>query len=75
MNFKIELFAADIRRKRREAQKTMMNVANEMGLSYAQVCKMEHGDHYPNIDTFMKAVKWLGTEPNRYFRTQQELSL
>lgn len=75
MHFKIELFSADLKQKRRDLAQTLHQVSQQMGLSYSQLCKMEHGDHLPNMDSFSKAIKWLVTDPNRYFRTGKPIEL
>ena len=46
---------------------SMQQASDEIGISKATVSRIEKGKT-PDIDTFLKVLKWLGYLPNRYFK-------
>lgn len=67
MKFDAAKFKADIIRQRCIVKVESMDVASkEIGISKSTLSRLER-DKIPDIDTFVKVVKWLNTPVERYF--------
>jgi DNA-binding XRE family transcriptional regulator len=55
-------FAATLLRYRAEHKLSQRTLAKELGISQPRVVKLESGEHNPEIDTIINAVKRLGIE-------------
>jgi transcriptional regulator with XRE-family HTH domain len=55
-------FAATLLRYRAEHKLNQRELAKQLGVSQPRVVKLESGEHNPEIDTIIKAVKRLGVE-------------
>jgi transcriptional regulator with XRE-family HTH domain len=55
-------FAATLLRYRAEHKLNQRELAKQLGVSQPRVVKLESGEHNPEIDTIIKAVKRLGIE-------------
>jgi DNA-binding XRE family transcriptional regulator len=55
-------FAAALLRYRSEHKLNQRELAKKLGVSQPRVVKLESGEHNPEIDTIIKAVKRLGIE-------------
>jgi DNA-binding XRE family transcriptional regulator len=55
-------FAVTLLRYRAEHKLNQRQLAKQLGVSQPRVVKLESGEHNPEIDTIIKAVKRLGIE-------------
>lgn len=55
-------FASTLLRYRAEHELSQRALAKELGVSQPRVAKLESGEHNPEIDTIINAVKRLGIE-------------
>ena len=55
-------FAATLLRYRAEHKLNQRELAKKLGVSQPRIVKLESGEHNPEIDTIIKAVKRLGIE-------------
>src|SRR6476659_9691380 len=55
-------FAATLLRYRAEHQLSQRSLAKKLGVSQPRVVKLESGEHNPEIDTIINAVRRLGIE-------------
>jgi transcriptional regulator with XRE-family HTH domain len=55
-------FAATLLRYRAEHKLSQRALAKRLGVSQPRVVKLESGEHNPEIDTIINAVRWLGIE-------------
>jgi transcriptional regulator with XRE-family HTH domain len=60
---RLDLLALDLTRRR--SSRPLRAVALEIGISAATLLRIESGKG-PDLESFAKLCRWLGTNPNRY---------
>ena len=65
--FDNELFKKDVKTKRIiETHISLADCSKQIGISKPTLSRIEKGDVIPDLLTFFKVIKWLGTDPRNY---------
>jgi transcriptional regulator with XRE-family HTH domain len=70
LKFDADLLGADILKKRIKDNLSLRDAGEQVGLNYARLQTIEAAKHNVAIDTFLRIVTWLKTEPQKYFSTK-----
>jgi transcriptional regulator with XRE-family HTH domain len=70
LKFDAELLGADILKKRVKDNLSLREAGEQVGLNYARLQTIEAAKHNVAIDTFLRIVTWMKTEPEKYFVTK-----
>ena len=67
MKFNQELLAIDLVSKRVVSKQNLRQAAKDIGISFAQLNRIESQKCVPGVDTFLRLCEWINVTPLRYF--------